>query len=163
MFKNAWKCLIWAQIIFFMTPPQHCLALNMMGRLGVGMSGQLANQLPALSFKVQNSREAAYSGLMAVDANSNNTNYGFGLKLYRILFDEPHLNFYAAFMGALLKKNDQSGYQLDGTLGSEFHIPGIESLGLSFDFGMSWNKVNNVRHIETVGYNFISAALHFYL
>lgn len=138
-------------------------ALNLTGRLGMGMSNQFAHDLPAISFKVQNSNSSAYGGMIALDSNSNNTDYGIGLKGYRILFDEPHLNFYFAGLVGLLKKNDISGYQIDGTMGSEFHIPGLESIGFSFEFGLSFNKVNDVRHFETSGYHFVAAAVHFYL
>lgn len=138
-------------------------SLNLTGRLGMGMSNQLANGLPAISFKVQNSASSGYGGLIALDSNTDNTDYGIGLKGYRLLFDEPHLNFYFSGMGALLKKNDQSGYQIDGTMGSEFHIPGIESIGFSFEFGLSFNKVENKRHFETAGYQFVTAGVHFYL
>ena len=159
MLKNKFLYLICCLI--FMT--SNTYALNLMGRLGVGMSNQLVNGVPALSFKVQNSSASAYGGLVAIDSNTESTNYGLGVKAYRLLFDEPHLNFYLAGLGALIKKNDQSGYQIDGTMGSEFHIPGLESIGFSFEFGLSFNKVDNVRHFETSGYNFMAAAVHFYL
>ena len=143
--------------------PTYSHALNLLGRLGLGFSNQLANNLPALSFKVQNSKATAYGGLLAVDSNDQSTDYGLGLKFYRLLFDEPHLNFFASAMGALLKKNDLSGHQIDGTLGSEFHIPGLESIGFSLEFGLSWNKVNDEKHLETTGLSFINAGVHFYL
>jgi hypothetical protein len=135
----------------------------MSGRLGLGLSNQLASNMSAISFKIQQTESSAFGGLVALDSNSDTTDYGLGLKGYRLLFDEPHLNFYASGLVAALKKNDQSGYQLDGTLGSEFYIPGLESIGFSFEFGLSINKVNDVRRIETVGYEFINAAIHFYL
>jgi hypothetical protein len=138
-------------------------ALNLTGRLGMGMSNQFANGLPAISFKVQNSSSSAYGGLVALDSNTDNTDFGLGVKGYRLLFDEPHLNFFLAGMAGMLKKNDISGYQIDGTMGSEFHIPGLESIGFSFEFGLSFNKVENVRHFETAGYQFVTAAVHFYL
>lgn len=138
-------------------------ALNLTGRLGMGLSNQFAHNLPALSFKVQNSSASAYGGMVAIDSNSNYTNYGLGVKGYRLLFDEPHLNFYFAGLVGLLKKDDMSGYQIDGTMGSEFHFPGLESIGFSFEFGLSFNKVNEVRHFETTGDQFVTAAVHFYL
>ena len=149
--------------VLFLLLSSGAQALNLTGRLGMGLSNQLANDLPAISFKVQNSGSTAYGGLVAIDSNTDYTDYGFGLKGYRLLFDEPHLNFYFAGMAALLKKNDKSGYQIDGTMGSEFHIPGLESIGFSFEFGLSLNKVNDVRHFETTGYQFVTAAVHFYL
>ena len=147
--------------IVFLSPSTE--ALNLTGRLGVGLSNQLANELPAISFKVQNSSSSAYGGLVAIDSNSNYTDYGLGIKAYRLLFDEPHLNFYFSGLAAILKKDDKSGYQIDGTMGSEFHIPGLESIGFSFEFGLSLNKVNDVSHFQTTADHFVTAAVHFYL
>ncbi len=150
-------------LAFIVFLSQTAYSLNLTGRLGMGLSNQLANDIPAISFKVQNSASSAYGGLVAIDSSTNYTDYGLGVKGYRLLFDEPHLNFYFAGMAALLKKNDKSGYQIDGTMGSEFHIPGLESIGLSFEFGLSFNKVNDVRHFQTTGDHFVTAAVHFYL
>lgn len=138
-------------------------AINMLGRIGIGYSSQFIGNLHALSFKVQKSKDMAYGAMVAIDGNDNSVDYGLGGKLYRTIFDEPHLNFYAAGLVAALRRNDQSGFQVDGTLGSEFHIPGIESIGFSFEFGISINKLNSSTSVSTVGYNFLNAAIHFYL
>lgn len=157
---RKFQCFILLNLLIFSNA---ALALNLTGRLGMGLSNQLANDVPAISFKVQNSSSSAYGGLVGIDSNTNYTDYGLGIKGYRLLFDEPHLNFYFAGMGAILKKNDKSGYQIDGTMGSEFHIPGLESIGFSFEFGLSLNKVNDVRHLQTTADHFVTAAVHFYL
>ncbi len=57
----------------------------------------------------------------------------------------------------------KSGYQVDGTFGTEFHIEGIESIGFSFEFGVSYNHGPNGRSFETLGNNFLKSAVHFYL
>lgn len=143
-------------------------ALNKMGRLGVGMSNQLVTEAPALSIKIQQSRTFALGGLLSFRSDEDEgTTYGAGVKLYRNLFAEPLLDFYMALTLATLgyeeNGKNKSGYQVDGTLGSEFHFEGIESLGFSFEFGFSANKGPNGRRIETLGQNFLKAALHFYL
>jgi hypothetical protein len=141
----------------------HAHATNLMGRMGVGLSNQFVTDQPAISFKVQNSRLFSWGGLLAIDANNDDTDYGFGLKAYRHLFDEPNLNFFVAGMAAILQKAGDSGYQLDGTFGTEFHIPGLESIGFSFEAGLSINKIDDQSHIETLGNNIVKAAVHFYL
>jgi hypothetical protein len=138
-------------------------AYSLIGRTGIGFSNQLKGDISTLSFKMQKSRDFAYGAIAGIKANDEVTDYGLGAKFYKNIFDEPHLNFYAAGMAALLQVNDQSGFQIDGTLGSEFHLPGIESLGFSFEFGISLNKLNSSTNVETVGYNFFNAAIHFYL
>ena len=57
----------------------------------------------------------------------------------------------------------ENGYQVDGTLGSEFSFQGLESLGFSFEFGISFNKYQGESRIQTIGVNFIQSAIHFYL
>jgi hypothetical protein len=139
--------------------------------MGVGASNQLANEIPAISFKIQQSKTFALGGLVGFKSDQNNTLYGAGVKLYRIIFDEPQLNFYMAGLMATQNYLDQtsnnvkSGYQIDGTLGSEFHLTGIESIGFSFEFGLSVRNVNaeSGTSFQTLGDQFVKAAVHFYL
>ncbi len=142
------------------------LGIDQIGRLGVGMTQALKTDMPALSFKLQRSPAFAMGGLVGISTDDNEGGYGAGLKLYRIFFDEPQLNFYGAAMGALVKKktaaSTQSGFQCDFTMGSEFAFSGLQSLGFSFEFGLSLNKLDDFV-VETVGYHFIVAAIHFYL
>lgn len=138
-------------------------AYSLIGRLGMGTSNQFIHDLPAISVKVQRSRNTAFGALMAMEANSDSTDYGFGVKLYRIIYDEPQLNFYAGGLLALISANEESGFQFDATFGTEFHLQGIESIGFSFEYGISLNKYNGATTFETAGYNLVKAAIHFYL
>ena len=102
-------------------------AADLRGRLGIGASNQLANELPALSFKIQRYKTFALGGILGFRSNEEATLYGVGVKFYRIIFDEPQLNFYLAGLFASESFLDeqrqvQSGYQVDGTLGTEFHL-----------------------------------------
>lgn len=141
-------------------------ATDRRGRLGVGYSNQLANELPAISFKLHKSRAFSMGGLVGYSNNENGGGYGAGLKFYRNIFDEPQLNFYTAIMAALLNQKfpgrTESGFQVDTTLGTEFHFAGLSSLAFSVEFGLSFNKLNDFV-IETVGQSFIVAGVHFYL
>ncbi len=155
------KNLIFALIFLAFCHSAH--STNLMGRMGIGLTNQLVNDMPALSTKVQSSRTFSWGALLAVDANSDDTDYGAGLKFYRHLFDEPNLTFFASGMTAILKQGGESGYQVDGTLGAEFHIPGLESIGFMFEAGLSVNKHHGQRHIQTLGNHIIKSAIHFYL
>jgi len=146
-------------------------AADMRGRLGVGATNQLANQIPAISFKIQQSKIFALGGLVGFKSDQNNTLYGAGVKFYRIIFDEPQLNFYMAGLLAAQNYLDEekdkvkSGYQFDGTLGTEFHFSGLESIGFSFEFGLTVRDANATSgtSFETLGDQFLKAAVHFYL
>jgi hypothetical protein len=142
-------------------------ALNKVGRMGVGMSNQLINEIPALSVKIQQNRQYALGALLGFRSGDDDTLYGAGLRLYRVIYEEPLLNFYMAASLISLNFQEQdktkSGYQVDGTFGSEFHFDGLESIGFSFEFGLSLNRGPNGSSFETLGQNFLKAAIHFYL
>ncbi len=150
--------------------PTLLYAADLRGRMGIGLSNQLANELPAISMKIQQSKTFAIGGLVGFRSDEDHTLYGAGVKFYRIIFDEPQLNFYLA--GLLATQNyvdsetdkTKSGYQVDGTLGSEFHFSGLESIGFSFEFGVSArNTAEGGSGFQTLGDNFLKAAIHFYL
>jgi len=146
--------------------PLNVSAMNRTGRLGAGFTTQLVNDLPAISFKLQKSKSFAFGGLFGLDS-SDNGGWGAGFKVYKNIFDEPMANFYASLLGAVTSKKsataeDQSGFQFDFTLGSEFSFTGLNSLGFSFEFGISLNKLDDFA-IQTVGNNFLIAGVHFYL
>lgn len=150
-------------------------AADLRGRMGVGASNQLANEIPAISFKIQQSKTFALGGLVGFRSDQDNTLYGAGVKFYRIIFDEPQLNFYMAGLFATETYLDEgedgkddkvkSGFQIDGTLGTEFHFSGLESLGFSFEFGLSARNADpdGGTSFETLGDQFLKAAVHFYL
>jgi hypothetical protein len=157
-------------VLLLLLVPSITLAADLRGRMGLGLTNQLANDIPALSLKIQQSRTFAMGGVLGFKSDQDNTLYGAGLKLYRIIFDEPQLNFYMAGMVASQSYLDderraRSGYQMDGTLGAEFHLSGIESIGFSFEFGLSVRnaQAQGGTSFQTLGDNFLTAAIHFYL
>jgi len=142
------------------------LATERIGRMGVGFTNQLKNDIPAVSFKLQKSKSFAFGGLLGINT-SDTGGWAAGLKGYRNIFDEPYLTFYAHFMGALINKKtntiqDDTGFQFDLGLGTEFSFQGLQSLGFSVEFGLSMYKIDEFT-IETTGSNFVVAAVHFYL
>lgn len=150
--------------------PSLALGADLRGRLGVGLSNQLANELPAISLKIQQSKTFALGAILGLKSDEDHTLYGAGVKLYRIIFDEPQLNFYMAGLFATQnylndKDKTKSGYQIDGTMGSEFHFSGLESLGFSLEFGLSVRNVSDEggTTFQTLGDQFLKAAVHFYL
>ena len=135
-------------------------------RLGMGLSSKLKNQLTPLSFKIHRSNAFAFGALFAFSNDDKEGGHAAGLKFYRNIFQEPKLNFYGAMTAALLKVNgtekSTNGFQTDFALGCEFHLTGLNSIGFSFEFGVSLNKLENFV-IETTGNNFVTSAVHFYL
>ncbi|EQC48989.1 hypothetical protein M899_2091 [Bacteriovorax sp. BSW11_IV] len=141
-------------------------ATERIGRLGVGVSNQLKNDLTSLSFKIQKSRSFAFGGLLNIDT-SDTGGWGAGLKFYKNVFEEPQANFYFSFLGALTNRklsngNEESGFQIDLTGGSEFSFTGLQSIGVSFETGISFNKMDEFA-VQTTGSAFIFGSIHFYL
>jgi hypothetical protein len=160
------KYLTLALALFFTSLPS--FALSKTGRIGLGLTNQPINDIPSLSMKLQQNRYFALGAILGFRNGENNTEYGAGLKIYRVIFEEELLNFFLSATALTLSFEDdqdklQSGYQLDGTMGAEFHFEGIESIGFSFEFGISANKGPEGRRIETLGNNLVRAGVHFYL
>lgn len=142
-------------------------ANELQGRLGVGMSNQLQNDIPSISFKIHTSEQFAAGLLVGISTSDKKGGYGAGIKLYRILFVEPQLNFFSsALLGVINRKTtstSDTGFQFDATLGTEFHFTGLQSVGFSFEFGISVNKIKDDFNIQTTGHNLFAAGVHFYI
>lgn len=163
----AWSlgCLL---LIALLPLPAQGQAIDRRGRLGIGASNQLKTDRPSVSFKLQQSRSTSLAGLVSVNTDDQG-GFGAGLKIHRHFFEEPHLNFYGALLGAYLSDKRGSslesvtGFQVDLTLGSEFHFQGLKSLGFHVDFGVSMSKLDDFV-IQTTGENqFFVMGVHFYL
>ena len=156
-------------IFFIFVFTSEVFSADLRGRMGVGASNQLANGIPAISLKIQQNKRFALGGILGFRSDQDSTLYGAGAKFYRIIFDEPQLNFYMAGLFATENYLDgtkvKTGYQVDGTLGTEFHLQGLESLGFSFEFGLSAREADGDggTSFETLGDQIIKAAIHFYL
>ena len=164
--KKMNSLVIFFLILATITLPLDSFSADRRGRLGAGMSSQLKNSIPAISFKLQKTKTFAIGGVFGFNSDGNNGGMGGAIKLYRNIFEEPQLNFYASgLVGFINKKSSsvtKSGFQVDLTLGTEFSFRGLGSLGLSFEFGLSMNKLDSFV-VETVGDSFVIAGAHFYL
>ncbi len=166
---NSMRSFAFFSLVFVMILalyPNDTLAYERVGRLGLGMSNQLKTDFPQLSFKMQKNKSLALGGLVGISTDDTKGGYGAGLKIYRNIFDEPQLNFYFAGTGALLSQKvsgtSYSGFQIDFSFGSEFHFQGLNSIGFSFEFGVSGYKRKEFA-FETLGNSFVVSAIHFYL
>jgi hypothetical protein len=143
-------------------------ATSLIGRLGIGMSNNLPSGMETLSLKLQRNSSVALGGVFGMDNSPDGSLYAIGLKMYRIIYDEPQLNFYSSFDGTMFTyfdsaKDVKQGNRISGTFGSEFMFQGIESVGFSFEFGLGIENYQDETHIKTMGYNVIQSAVHFYL
>ncbi len=157
------KKILFIPLFFF---PLILNASPNLGHLGLGYSNQLVNSIPGVSVKYQATQTISYGGLFNF-STADNGGWGLGAKFYRNIFAEPNLLFYGAFLLGYASRDlpqgqSDSGVQMDLTIGSEFFIPGIQSIGLSFEAGLSFNTLNGST-FQTAGSNFVTAEVHFYL
>lgn len=156
-----------AALLFLALCTPTAQAVDRRGRLGVGLSNQLQLQdLPAISFRLQTASSTSIGALFGANT-ADDGGLGAGFKIQKHFFEEPQLNFYGSLLAAYLSQknlnsSDDSGFQFDFTMGSEFHFRGLESLGLHFEFGVSLRKLDDFV-IQTVGQQFIVMGIHFYL
>lgn len=148
---------------FFYTPDT--FAKDLSGRLGVGFLSEFSNttadrNLPALSVKYGATKDIHLQGALGFNTFSP-ASFTLGGKVYKNIFYETNLNFYVAAGLAYLKATN-SGVEALGLFGCEFFIPGLDSLGLLFDAGISANNVTGSFVLKTVGFTFINAGMHFY-
>lgn len=143
-------------------------SMNLMGRLGMGLTNQVVTGIDALSFKLQRSRAMALGAIIGLDAGEGDTQYALGVKGYRIIYDEPQLNFYSAISAIMFTYPDDqgdidNGHQIEGSFGTEFSFQGLESVGFSFEFGLGIINQNDTNQIKTIGHQVLTSAVHFYL
>lgn len=152
-------------VMAFLIFEQPVFSKDMSGRVGVGFMNEFSNsslfkEIPNLSVKYGLSKDLAASGAFGVHTQSPG-GFTIGAKIYKNIFYETNLNFYGA-LGAGLIKADKSGIEGLALFGTEVFIPGLESLGLSFEAGASLSNVTGSVVLKTVGYTFLHAGVHFY-
>jgi len=143
-------------------------AMSLVGRLGLGATNQVITGLDALSVKLQRNRSIAVSGIFGIDNSEDSSQYALGAKVFRLIYDEPQVNFYSSLSAITFTyPNDEekttNGYQVDAGFGAEFSLQGLESIGFSFEFGMGLHKYKEGSSIKTYGHNILTSAVHFYL
>ena len=142
-------------------------ARDLQGRLGLGYNAQFANQretngnVPAIAAKYALTKDIAVEGVIGV-ATKKPGNSVVGMKFFKNLFFENNLNFYGMLAGGLVTANSMSGVDLQGGLGCEFFIPGLESVGLSFEVGGDLSNLSGSMVFRTMGASFLNAGMRFY-
>jgi hypothetical protein len=154
--------------IFLLLSSLTANATSLIGRLGIGMSNNLPSGMETLSLKLQSNSSTSVGGHFGMDNSPDGSLYAIGVKIYRIIYDEPQLNFYSSGDATIFTYFDSSkdvkqGNKISANFGTEFMFQGIESVGFSFEFGLGVQNYQDQTHIKTMGHNIIQSAVHFYL
>ena len=141
-------------------------ARDLHGRFGLGFNSEFAQtnhalRVPALSVKYAFTRDFAVEGVLGV-ATSSASSSVIGGKLFKNLFVETAINFYAMAGAASITLMGTTGAQFIAGVGAEFFIPRIESLGFAVETGASFDNATGPYVLRTMGFSFLEAGIHFY-
>jgi hypothetical protein len=141
-------------------------ARDLQGRLGIGYNAQFANfhetnGVPAIAAKYAPTKDIAFEAVLGM-TTATPGNSVIGLKFFKNLFFENNLNFYTMLAGGLVTANTLSGMDFQGGFGCEFFIPGLESVGISFELGAELTDISGSMVFRTMGASFLNAGMRFY-
>ena len=148
---------------------QNAQAKELFGRLGIGYNAQFANTsltngVPAVSLKYGIAPRAAVELVGGFYSGSDGSGI-FGLKYMQTIRAESYANFYGLGGVGLVSADHRSGTEFLGGFGAEFFIPGVDSVGISFETGVSAENLSALSGsyvLKTFGVSFINAGMHYY-
>ena len=129
-------------------------------RLGLGVTGEAANDLPAISFKVHFGEEGALGGFFGYQSGDSGK-YAFGGKYYHTVISEPNLILSINAMGALINSGNTTGFRANLNVGGEFLFEEFPHVGLSAEAGLGVLSMDSFT-FQTSSLSIIKSALHFY-
>ena len=149
-------------------PTHTAQARELFGRTGLGYNAQFGQTsttdgIPGVSIKYGLNPRTMIE-LVGGYLSGTNSSGVAALKWMQTLHSESYANFYFLFGGGFVSIPTQSGSEFTLGLGAEFFIPGLESVGISFETGMALDSYSSASTVlKTFGASFIHAGMHFYL
>ena len=143
-------------------------AKDLASRLGVGYADQfgMSRELPSIALRYYPQADIGVSAQLGIDTQKDNSRFGFLAKVFRVVFMEENMNFYIGGAGGLLSEElsgrNESGFLLNGFFGAEFFLPGLDSLGFSFEAGVGVTSLGSGVAFRTVGDHPLRAGITFY-
>jgi hypothetical protein len=143
---------------------------ELFGRIGLGYNAQFAqtsttNGVPAIGIKYGLNPRTMIEAVGGYYSGTGGTGVA-ALKVMQTLHSESYANFYFLFGGGLVSVGTTSGVEFLGGFGAEFFIPGVDSIGISFEAGVDFENVTPASGslvLKTFGASFLNAGMHFYL
>ena len=141
-------------------------AKDLSNRLGVGYKNQSTVDLPSVAVQYYPSADLGFSASLGVDTQKDSSRFGFGAKVYKVVFSEDNLNFYMGAGAGVISQehpglSNESGFELSGFGGAEFFLPGLENLGFSFEAGAGIASVSSGVRFRTFGDSPLRAGMIF--
>lgn len=142
-------------------------AKDLSQRLGVGYSNQFGSpySMPSISVRYYPNQQYGLQASVGVDTQQDQNEFGVAAKFIKIVFREDNMNFYVAAGGGLLSVQEGStstGIDAAAVFGGEFFLPGLDSLGFSFEGGVGVTSVQSNIRFRTMGDSPLTAGMFFY-
>jgi len=163
---SFWRFLALAALTLSLEPVS---AKELFGRFGLGYNAQFANTsqvngTPGISLKYGLAPRSSLE-LIAGFYSGNQGTGVFAGKYMQTVHAESYANFYFLVGAGYVYANQRNGVELLGGLGSEFFIPGVDNVGISFEAGMSAESLTSNSGslaLKTFGVSFLNAGMHYY-
>ena len=141
-------------------------AKNLTNRLGIGMSNKYSFDMPSLAAQYYPNSEFGFTAALGVDTRKDNSLFGIQGGIRRNIFEESNLNFYMGGTLSLISVetagNSESGFELNGVVGAEFFLTGLENLGFNFETGIGVASLKSGTRFRTLGSDPFHAGIIFY-
>lgn len=138
-------------------------AKDLTNRLGIGYKDQF---LPAIAAQYYPNADTSLSGALGVDTQKDASSFAATIRVNRIVFKEPNMNFYMGGGGGIVSQEvaskNESGFVVDAVAGGEFFLPGLDSLGLSFETGVGVVSLKSGVRFRTLADSPLRAGMIFY-
>lgn len=149
-------------------------AKDLSSRLGIGYTNQFSLDIPGIAVQYYPNKKLGLSTILGIDTKKNASKFGLMVKMYRIIFTEDQMNFYTGAGGSLISREapkpgassvmeNRNGFELNAYVGGEFFLPGLSSLGFSFEAGVGIISTANQVRFKTFGDHPLKAGIIFYL
>ncbi len=146
-------------------------AVDLTNRLGLGYSQQIgAADVPLITAHYYPNSRFGLSAGMGIDTKKDDSKFGALVKAHRIIFTENQMNFYMGgavgystheeVVGATTE--DKSNFEMMALIGGEFFFTGLDSLGFTFETGVSVQTGDGGSRFRTIGDHPFRGGIVFY-
>ena len=156
-------------LISLMIPAVPAEARDLLGRMGLGYNSQFGHTSsvdgsPGISLKYGLAPKAAIELVAGFYSGANGSGVA-AAKYLKTVHSDNYANFYFLLGAGYVYTRSKNGAEFLGGLGSEFFIPGVDNLGISFEAGMSAESYSSSLGsfvLKTFGVSFLNAGMHYY-
>lgn len=162
------KYLLSFSIILLLSLNSH--GADLLHKIGVGYQN---TKIPALSTRYYFKPSLSVTISTGFTTQADHAQFLLEGKIQKVLFHEKYLNFFVgAGLGLInekIKNNappfsdiKNNGFRVQGTIGAEFFLVNLPSLGFIFETGLSLQSKSGNIQVETLAYIPFNAGIYFY-